>query len=821
MKLKSIELKNIRSYKFQKIYFSDNILLMGDIGSGKSSILQSIEFALFGIQRGINNSSSLLRIDEDEAYVILELKDNKNTYYVKRTLKKNKNSISQGPGYFGVNGKNEEFMPSEINHKVLNILGYYANNQRTNSLIYRYSVYATQEQMKKIITDKPEERMNILRIVFGIDRYKTIIENSTIVVKDLKKKNEYLKGTYHDLTEKKSVMAEQKIKKDQINENLKEMKEIDKQKNKNLQEKESEYDELNKEYTKTLQLKSRYENTLELIQSNKKEKKNLQEDNEKLSQEIENIKQTISNIEIKSFDYTYEQIKSRINQINDEISSKKEQLQSSKNKIDDFSEKIKEIKEKINQKKSLQKQIKELEQNLSKKQDENKLLQEKFDKRQELRSSIEKLKLEIKSEEKNLDEEKNKISKIENINTCPTCYQDVDKDHKDKIRKKSFEEQEKISEKIKSLKTEMKEKKDNLNQTEDLEDSLKKSQEEINKIKVKLSTTKEKITELEQMESRYGEISKKLATERSNLKKIQEYDFDKKKNEIEKLLKKEEEIRKNDIAKQKKSHLVEIEKEKNNNIEKNIKKIKSLEEKYSELEKQAEDLKQKTKGIDKKKQEILKKSQELKSIREDYNKFHGKHTALISDFNNVDKQIKDLEQEINKKEENKKKHDWHLSLKSWIEDFIQPLVKNIEANVLRQIYLEFNHKFRHWFSTLIEDESYFVSIDDTFTPKIQQNGIDIDVESLSGGERTSLAFAYRIALNRIINEMIGVRTGDILILDEPTEGFSSEQLDKVREVLYNLDIPQLVLVSHEQKMDSIVDNVINIEKINGESKIVQ
>ena len=48
MILKSLHLKNIRSYVDERITFPEgSILLSGDMGSGKSSILLSVEFALF------------------------------------------------------------------------------------------------------------------------------------------------------------------------------------------------------------------------------------------------------------------------------------------------------------------------------------------------------------------------------------------------------------------------------------------------------------------------------------------------------------------------------------------------------------------------------------------------------------------------------------------------------------------------------------------------------------------------------------------------------------------------------------------------------
>ena len=53
MFLKSIKLNNIRSYEHAEINFpSGSVLLAGDIGSGKSSILLAIEFAIFGAKKG-------------------------------------------------------------------------------------------------------------------------------------------------------------------------------------------------------------------------------------------------------------------------------------------------------------------------------------------------------------------------------------------------------------------------------------------------------------------------------------------------------------------------------------------------------------------------------------------------------------------------------------------------------------------------------------------------------------------------------------------------------------------------------------------------
>ncbi len=64
---------------------------------------------------------------------------------------------------------------------------------------------------------------------------------------------------------------------------------------------------------------------------------------------------------------------------------------------------------------------------------------------------------------------------------------------------------------------------------------------------------------------------------------------------------------------------------------------------------------------------------------------------------------------------------------------------------------------------------------------------EIDYEFLSGGERTAVALAYRLSLTQVLNSFLSkIRTKEVVILDEPTDGFSSEQIDKMRDLFEQL-----------------------------------
>jgi exonuclease SbcC len=149
------------------------------------------------------------------------------------------------------------------------------------------------------------------------------------------------------------------------------------------------------------------------------------------------------------------------------------------------------------------------------------------------------------------------------------------------------------------------------------------------------------------------------------------------------------------------------------------------------------------------------------------------------------------------------------------------LTSTIEKAIIQKVHHEFDELFRKWFDIMMDTNDLDVRLDEEFTPVIMQNNYETEITNLSGGERTSVALAYRLALNKVINDFIStIKTKDILILDEPTDGFSTEQLDKMRDVFDELRMGQMIIVSHEAKMESYVQNIIRIVKNEHNSKVM-
>jgi len=184
------------------------------------------------------------------------------------------------------------------------------------------------------------------------------------------------------------------------------------------------------------------------------------------------------------------------------------------------------------------------------------------------------------------------------------------------------------------------------------------------------------------------------------------------------------------------------------------------------------------------------------------------------------REISKYNSEIQRGQESKNKLIKMLDIEGWLSNNFTNLTKFTEKNILIALRKEFTKIFNKWFSMLTTD-SFEVYLDENFSPVIVHNEFELDYEFLSGGERTAVALAYRLALNQLINSVLSkIKTSDVVILDEPTEGFSEAQLDKMRDMLRELNVKQLLIVSHETKMEGFVDHVIRFKKTNGVSEVI-
>jgi exonuclease SbcC len=183
------------------------------------------------------------------------------------------------------------------------------------------------------------------------------------------------------------------------------------------------------------------------------------------------------------------------------------------------------------------------------------------------------------------------------------------------------------------------------------------------------------------------------------------------------------------------------------------------------------------------------------------------------------KTLNDLQNQLSQKERELQTLAQLRDHKVWLSQYFAPTIENIEKHVMTSLNQRFNDQFQRWFQILIDDPDMQVRVNEDFSPLVEHEGYEQEFIGLSGGEKTSVALAYRLALNTIVQEVAITGGSNLLILDEPTDGFSREQVLKIRDILSELRCPQVIMVSHEKELEGFADHVFRVRKADGTSII--
>lgn len=222
---------------------------------------------------------------------------------------------------------------------------------------------------------------------------------------------------------------------------------------------------------------------------------------------------------------------------------------------------------------------------------------------------------------------------------------------------------------------------------------------------------------------------------------------------------------------------------------------------------------------------------ELQAAKEHKDAALRQYYAVESDLRTKENRKKDLARRLNdiqdrinvaqEKMERMEKIRRTVELLGAIRDAyrsIQPKLRSEYVKLLRNFVQQI-------LDSLVAGEAPMLNvvIDETYTPYVKSEaGINREVSNLSGGERTLLAFAYRLGLGQLIMQS---RTGhglSMLMLDEPTENLGSEDgsIERLADAISKFKaIEQIIAVTHSEDFAAKGDHVLILEKEAGVSKI--
>ena len=804
MILNSLVLGNIRSYSHEEIEFPRGITLFeGDIGSGKSTVLMAIEFALFGL--GSQKAESLLAKKADSGYTILEFTVDDQKYEIKRTLKRKSRGVTQDPknSYIKTNDEKELLSPSELKQRVLQILKFNEpGDARSESRIFRYAVFTPQEEMKKVLGDS-KTRLETIRRAFGIEDYAVAATNSEDIAASIELQMARLEERFRDTGQ---LEEENKASKNLVDEINAEISQLDKER-KDL---ESENILVDKK--------------LKQLQKHNIEKVKLESIKNKLEEKIVDYESSIesTNTDIYDAKEEIEEFEEKLNKLN----KIKRPTTKTVTQIKKETEKFQKINDELVKSKTIVSELSSSISKLSKKvSDKNKkeIQKETIDKQKTLENTlkifeesekeIDSLKIQKTKYETNIENLQNDIGRFTKLGAkCPVCEQKITAEHLKGVESERKTELDKLSMELKKI----------VNTFFDTEKHHTKFSKEIEKLRSEIFDNQQMIPEIEEFE----EKSIKSAQIEAKIKELEMQN---------KILTEKFKYESSEPVKYLsalKDALVEYE---NSSVtitdtKKNQEKILKLVSKYqTDLKSFKANIvknKKEIQSIEKQVNRFVDIDDEIKSTEQKFKENNQKinQASIVSalskqNLENEQEKISMNKEKIAESQKWKMRHGKFLEYFDWLTKFFIPTISQIEKQVLLSILQSFNETYHRWYSILVEDPTKESRIDEDFTPIVTQDGYEQEVGYLSGGEKTSIALAYRLTLNSLMRKETKSLKSNLLILDEPTDGFSKNQLGKIREILDELKSQQIVLVSHEKELEAYVDNIFQISKQEEISKI--
>lgn len=217
--------------------------IFGDTGSGKSTVLDAINFALYGrCDRMKDDLTSVINYNCDEANVVFTFDmseyGKRVSYTVERTIKRKSNGHKAK--LFRKDGEKEECIAdnaSTVKAEICNVLG-------VNAEDFKKCIALPQGEFSEFVKSAPSDRIALIERLFSLSRYGKRLNEK---LRDKIAENE---GNFQNISGKLSVyenVSEEKLKEAQ--KELEISKKAVQSAEKQFKKAEKEYEEINRRYT--------------------------------------------------------------------------------------------------------------------------------------------------------------------------------------------------------------------------------------------------------------------------------------------------------------------------------------------------------------------------------------------------------------------------------------------------------------------------------------------------------------------------------------------------------------------------------------------
>jgi DNA repair exonuclease SbcCD ATPase subunit len=192
----------------------------------------------------------------------------------------------------------------------------------------------------------------------------------------------------------------------------------------------------------------------------------------------------------------------------------------------------------------------------------------------------------------------------------------------------------------------------------------------------------------------------------------------------------------------------------------------------------------------------------------------AKHGEISGNLEGLTKDLEIMESLIMEKDKLRVECKSKNEFLSYIE-FIRSTLKDSAQLIAGKLIKNIGEEANRTYCEIINDYTQELRWTHDYAIIVTEHGEEKEFNQLSGGEQMGASLAVRFALLKILSGC------DAVFLDEPTQNMDETRREKLSEQILNISgFKQIFVISHDDTFNEKYENVIRVEKIDGESRVV-